>query len=40
MWLYDDKEFEIENRGDAIGFVYEVRDKTNDMRYIGKKLLL
>ena len=37
MWLYDDKEFEIENRGDSIGFVYEVRDKTNDMRYIGKK---
>jgi len=39
MWLYDDNEFEIENRGDSIGFVYEVRDKTNDMRYIGKKLL-
>ena len=39
MWLYDDKEFDIEDRGDAIGFVYEVRDKTNDMRYIGKKLL-
>ena len=39
MWLYDGKEFKIEDRGDAIGFVYELRDTENDKRYIGKKNL-
>lgn len=37
MWIYDHKEFLIENRGDAIGFVYEITDKENNMSYIGKK---
>ena len=39
MWLYDGKEFKIEERDDAIGFVYELRDTENDKRYIGKKNL-
>ena len=37
MWLYDDKKFQIEDRDKAIGFVYEIRDRTNNIRYIGKK---
>ena len=39
MWLYDGKEFKIEERDDAIGFVYELRDTENDKRYIGRKNL-
>jgi hypothetical protein len=39
MWIFDGKEFKIEDRGDAIGFVYELRDTENDKRYIGKKNL-
>ena len=39
MWILDGKEFKIEDRGDAIGFVYELRDTENDKRYIGKKNL-
>lgn len=39
MWLYDDKEFKFEDRGNAIGFVYELIDKENNMSYIGKKTL-
>jgi len=37
MWIFDGKEFKIEDRGDAIGFVYELLDTQNDKRYIGKK---
>jgi len=37
MWYYKDKEFTSEDIEDYIGFVYEVTNKTNNMKYIGKK---
>ena len=39
MWFYDEKEFTSDMIEDYIGFVYEVTDKTNGMKYIGKKKL-
>jgi hypothetical protein len=37
MWIYNGEEFKFEDRGDAIGFVYEITDKFNGKKYIGKK---
>ena len=39
MWIYNGEEFKFEDRGDAIGFVYEITDKFNGKKYIGKKHL-
>ena len=39
MWLYQGKEFTSDDINDAIGFIYEIIDKTNGKKYIGKKLL-
>ena len=40
MWLYQDKEFKIEQAPEgAIGFVYLITDKTNNKKYVGEKLL-
>ena len=39
MWIYNGEEFKFEDRGDAIGFVYEITDKFNGKKYIGKKQL-
>jgi len=37
MWLYQDKEFTSDMIGDHVGFVYEIKDTANGMKYIGKK---
>jgi hypothetical protein len=37
MWTYKGKPFTAEDIGDYIGFVYMVTDKSNGMKYIGKK---
>lgn len=39
MWYYEGKEFTSDDIGDYIGFVYMITDKSNDKKYIGKKLL-
>lgn len=38
MWYYQDKEFTSEMIGDYTGFVYIITDKSNDKKYVGKKL--
>lgn len=38
-WIYNNKEFTSDDIGDAIGFVYQITDKQNGMKYIGKKKL-
>jgi hypothetical protein len=38
MWLYEDKEFISEMIGDYMGFVYVITDKSNEKKYVGKKL--
>lgn len=38
MWLYEDKEFTSEMIGDYMGFVYVITDKSNEKKYVGKKL--
>lgn len=38
MWFYKDEEFTSDMIGDYIGFVYIITDKSNDKKYIGKKL--
>ena len=38
MWYYQDKEFTSEMIGDHIGFVYIITDKSNEKKYVGKKL--
>mgnify|MGYP001065663986 CR=1 FL=1 len=40
MWFYKGKEFTSDMIGDYIGFVYLITDKTNDKKYVGKKLLV
>jgi hypothetical protein len=39
MWLYEDKEFKptSDELSSWVGFVYEVQDKSNGKKYIGKK---
>lgn len=39
MWLYNGEEFTSEMIGDYVGFVYLITDLSNDMKYVGKKLL-
>ena len=36
-WKYNNKPFDSEMIGDYIGFVYEITDTENKMKYIGKK---
>ena len=36
-WTYNNKPFDSEMIGDYIGFVYEITDTENKMKYIGKK---
>lgn len=38
MWLFKDKEFNIEDRGTAIAFVYIITNLITNRQYIGKKL--
>ena len=40
MWFYNGEEFTSEMIGDYIGFVYVITDKSNDKKYVGKKLLV
>lgn len=37
MWSYNGEEFTSEMIGGRIGFVYEILDKTNGKKYLGKK---
>lgn len=37
MWKYKNEEFISEMIGDSYGFVYEITDTENKMKYIGKK---
>lgn len=37
-WLYLGKKFTSEMIEDHVGFVYEIENKTNGKKYIGKKL--
>ena len=39
MWLYKGEEFTSEMIEDWVGFVYLITDQSNDMKYVGKKLL-
>lgn len=38
MWYYRGEQFTSEMIGDYVGFVYLIVDKTNNRKYIGKKL--
>jgi len=40
MWTYQGKPFDSSMIGDYVGFVYQLTDKTNGMKYIGKKGLI
>lgn len=40
MWYYKDKEFTSDMIDEYIGFVYIITDKSNDKKYIGKKLFV
>lgn len=40
MWLYNGIEFQEEQIGDNIAFVYIIKNLTNNKRYIGKKLFI
>lgn len=37
MWLYQGKEFTSDQIGEHKGFVYELTDAANGMKYIGQK---
>ena len=41
MWYFNDKKFEPthDELSSWVGFVYELEDKSNGKKYIGKKLL-
>ena len=39
MWLYKGEEFTSEMIEEWVGFVYLITDKSNGMKYVGKKLL-
>jgi len=36
-WIYNGKEFTEDDIGDNYGYVYIIKNKTNDRKYIGKK---
>ena len=38
MWTYDGRDFNVEDKGDYVGFVYEITNWSNGKKYIGKKL--
>lgn len=38
MWYYKGEEFTSEMIGDYMGFVYIITDKSNEKKYVGKKL--
>lgn len=38
MWKKDEKDFTIDDAGDAVGFVYIITNTSNGMKYVGKKL--
>ena len=38
MWHYNGVEFTSEMIGDYVGFVYIITDRTNNKKYVGKKL--
>lgn len=38
-WYYKDEEFTSEMIEDYVGFVYLITDKSNNKKYVGKKLL-
>jgi len=40
MWMYKGKEFTSEDIGEYQGFVYQITDTFNGMKYIGKKGLI
>lgn len=40
MWHYKGEEFTSEMIGDYVGFVYMLTDKSNDKKYIGKKIFV
>jgi hypothetical protein len=40
MWLYNDKEFTSEMIEDNVGFVYVLTDKSNNKKYVGKKIFV
>ena len=39
-WYYNDEPFTSEMIGDYVGFVYVITDKSNGLKYIGKKGLI
>ena len=39
-WYYNDKPFTSEMIGDYVGFVYVITNKSNSLKYIGKKGLI
>lgn len=38
MWLYQNREFTEDDIADNVGFVYLIENKSNNKKYIGKKL--
>jgi len=38
MWVHQDKEFTDSDIGKYVGFVYLITNKTNNRKYVGKKL--
>jgi hypothetical protein len=38
MWLYEGREFTSDDIGDYVGFVYMITDRSNNKKYVGKKL--
>src|SRR6056300_300583 len=40
MWYYNGEEFTSEMIGDYVGFVYMLTDKSNNKKYIGKKIFV
>lgn len=37
MWLYEDKEFILEDDSSWYGFIYQIENLTNGKKYIGRK---
>jgi hypothetical protein len=38
MWFYDGKEFTSDMIGDNVGFVYIITNKSDNKKYVGKKI--